>query len=323
MNRVSLKQLRSLVATAETGSVTAAAAKLNVTPPAVSLTLKQLAAETKIPLLERRDSGFVATEAGCAVIAAAQRIEAALRDCESTLASLRGVARGTVKVGVVSTAKYFAPRALAAFRRVHPDVEIVLAIGNREETTAALASYELDFAVMGRPPLDLEVERHPLGPHPHIVIGPPDHPLAGRDRITRAELSAETFLKREPGSGTRQLSENLLAGLNATPRIGMEIGSNETIKQAVMAGLGIALISAHTVFSELADARLVPLAVAGTPIVRHWFLVRRSDKELMPAPAAMWAFLTKSGATFLPPYPVARTAREAASGATTSPSAVI
>jgi LysR family transcriptional regulator for metE and metH len=205
---------------------------------------------------------------------------------------------------VVSTAKYFAPRALAAFRRAHPGIEIALTIGNREETIAALASFDLDFAVMGRPPLDFEVERQPLGPHPHIVIGPPDHPLAARDRITRAELSAETFLMREPGSGTRQLSEDLLASTKATPRIGMEIGSNETIKQAVMAGLGIALISAHTVFSELADGRLITLAVAGTPIVRHWFLVRRSDKQMMPAPQAMWDFLAANGATFLPEYPV-------------------
>jgi LysR family transcriptional regulator for metE and metH len=302
MRHVSLKQLRSLVATAETGSVTAAAAKLNLTPPAISLTLKQLAVHAKIPLLERRDSGFVATEAGRELIAAAHRIEAVLRDCEQALARLQGVAGGSVKAGVVSTAKYFAPRALAAFRRIHPEVEINLAIGNREETVAALASYDLDFAIMGRPPLDIEVEQQPLGPHPHIVIAPPGHPLAGHGRITRAELSAQIFLMREPGSGTRQLSEQLLASLQCTPRIGMEISSNETIKQAVMAGLGIALISAHTVFSELAEGRLVALAVAGTPIVRHWYLVRRSDKRLLPAPQAMWDFLTANGAAFLPEY---------------------
>ncbi|MCG8441404.1 MAG: LysR substrate-binding domain-containing protein, partial [Caulobacterales bacterium] len=136
--------------------------------------------------------------------------------------------------------------------------------------------------------------------HPHIIIAPPDHRFAARKRLTFADLASETFLLREPGSGTRALLERLLADAGIEPRVGMEIGSNETIKQAVMAGIGIAFLSAHTVAREIADERLAMLPVRGTPIVRQWILVKLAERRLLPAPYALWRFLAANGAKFLP-----------------------
>lgn len=300
LNHTSLRQLRALAATIRSGSVTAAARELNVTPPAVSLQLKQLEELAGVPLLERIESGMRPTHAGRELGGTALRIEALLTEAEDAIDALRDARAGHVHVGVVSTAKYFAPRVLAAFKRDHPGIEIQLSVGNREETVAALESFAIDLAVMGRPPSRFEVERSVIGPHPHVIVAPPDHALAKSRYISPKVLSAETFLMREPGSGTRMLTEQLLAETGARPRIGMEIGSNETIKQAVMAGLGIALLSAHTVSVELADGRLAMLDVVGLPIMRQWFVVRRTDRRIMPATSLLWQFLAAEGGSFLP-----------------------
>jgi len=213
---------------------------------------------------------------------------------------LRSSGGGCVSVGGVSTAKYFAPLVLAAFAKTHPNVEIRLQIGNREETISALQSHDLDFAIMGRPPEDSAVEETVIGDHPHIIVGPADHPLARRRRIALADLADEPFLLREQGSGTRLLMQRIFAAAGLSPNLGMEIGSNETIKQAVMAGLGIALISAHTVSVELRDGRLAAFKVEGLPIMRKWLVVRQSNKRLLPAAQALWDFFSTSGANFLP-----------------------
>ncbi len=209
-----------------------------------------------MPPVERSDSHFHPTEAGLEILGATKRIEAALSECDASLELLHGLGPGRVAVGVISTAKYFAPMAIAGFAHDHPEVEIRLVVGNRGETIAVLAESSIDIAVMGRPPEEPNVEADVLGDHPHIIIVPPDHPLVGHERINIAELTEETFLVREQGSGTRQLTERVLAEMNMTaPRFGMEISSNETIKQAVMAGLGIALLSAHTCAMELEAGR--------------------------------------------------------------------
>lgn len=300
LNRATLRQLRALAATIRSGRVTAAARELNVTPPAVSLQLKLLEELAGIALLERVENGMRATGAGQELADTALRIDALLTEAGDAIEALKGARGGHVRVGVVSTAKYFAPRVLAAFKRAHQGVELQLSVGNREQTVAALETFAIDFAVMGRPPSRFEVDRSVIGPHPHIIVAPPDHPLARSRYIAPRILSDETFLMREPGSGTRGLTEQLLADTGATPTIGMEIDSNETIKQAVMAGLGIALLSAHTVATELEDGRLVMLEVVGLPIMRQWFVVRRSDRRMMPATATLWEFFGTDGSRFLP-----------------------
>lgn len=300
MRNTTLRQLRALIETVRCGTVTGAAEALHVTPPAISLQLKLLEAQAAIKLIEKHDSGYRPTLAGAVLLKAAQQVEAILSEAGEAVSAIRGGTGGTVRVGVVSTAKYFAPRALAAFRRAHPKVEIQLSVGNRGETIDALQSFHLDFAVMGRPPKQFAVVQDEIGAHPHIIVAPPDHPLASRKRIKPKRLGNETFLMRETGSGTRLLTEWLLNQIGSQAEIGMELGSNETIKQAVMAGLGIALISAHTVSVELSEGRLAMLDIDGLPIVRHWFIVRRADKQLMPAAQSLWDFLAGEGHSFLP-----------------------
>lgn len=300
MQRITLKQLRTLTAVVRHGTMAAAAESLHITAPAVTIQMRQLEEAAGLPLLDRTAEGFRPTEAGREVLEAAARIERALAECGEALAEMRDLQTGRVSVAVVSTAKYFAPQALAAFARERPKIAIRILVGNRGDTIAALESYEADIAIMGRPPENLQVEAMTIGPHPHVIVAPPDHPKARMRSIRPAALADETFLLREPGSGTRILMETLFADTGVTPRIGMEIGSNETIKQAVMAGLGIALISAHTVAVELRDGRLVALPVEGLPIVRQWFVVKRSDKRLLPAARALRDFLVEKGRTFLP-----------------------
>ncbi len=295
-----LKQLRLLTAAARGGSFAAAAEACHVTPPAVTMQLHQLETQAGLPLFQRDGRHFALTAAGRELLACAEKIEAVLADCAAGLAALKSLASGRVAVGVVSTAKYFAPQMLAAFARAHPGIDIELIIGNREDTIAAFKNGRLDVAVMGRPPDGVEVESALIGEHPQVLIAPPDHPLAKRRNIPPHEIAGETILMREVGSGTRGIAERFLEKHGIKPRIGMEIGSNETIKQAVIAGLGIAFISAHTIASEIEDGRLVVLDVVGLPEIRQWFVVRPAAKRLMPAAGALRDFLVAEGRKFLP-----------------------
>jgi DNA-binding transcriptional LysR family regulator len=276
-----------------------AARQLHVTPPAITVQMQQLEETAGLPLIERLGEGTTPTGAGEVLLRAANRIEALLAECDQEIAQLKGIKGGRVAAGVVSTAKYFAPKALAAFKVQHPGVDLRLSVRNRQETIAALRELTLDLAIMGRPPENLDLESQALGEHPHIIVAAGRHPLATRP-VTIAGLQDETFFIREQGSGTRMLMESLFLSAKFTPNVGMEIGSNETIKQAVIAGLGIAFISAHTVAVELADGRLTELKVEGLPVLRKWYVVRLREKAVMPAAEAMWRFLASEGHTFLP-----------------------
>jgi LysR family transcriptional regulator for metE and metH len=230
-----------------------------------------------------------------------ERIEAALIECSESLGEMSGLTRGRVSIGVVSAAKYFAPRAIAAFAASHPRIDIKLTEGNRGDIIAALERLDLDIAIMGSPPARLAGSQQVIGDHPFVIIAPAGHRLAGRQRrLQLVALANERFLLREPGSGTRTLMERLFAKHKVAPRTGAEFGSNETIKQAVMAGLGLAFISAHTVAAEVAAGWLSILPIEGLPVVRQWYAVRVKQKQAPPAGAAMWDFLMAKGASFLP-----------------------
>lgn len=289
-----------LAAVVEEGSNASAAQRLNVTPPAVALQLKIIEEEAGLALLERTPAGLRPTTGGAEILATAARIEAAIAECAQALQVLRDGEGGRVSVGVVSTAKYFAPRAFAAFARQHPGVEIDLFVGNRADIVAELENFQRDIVIMGRPPDHLDLVTEPVGAHPHIIITAPDHPLVGKRGLKLSSLINEKWLVREHGSGTRLLMERLFDDAQVEPRIAMEIGSNETIKQAVMAGLGIAFLSAHTVGLELKTRQLATLDVRGLPAMRSWFAVRRADKRFLPAAEKLWAYLTTRGKDFLP-----------------------
>jgi LysR family transcriptional regulator, low CO2-responsive transcriptional regulator len=300
LRAVTIKQLRLFRAAALRGSFAGAAEECHLTPSAVTMQMHQLEAMVGLPVVERNGRRFKLTAAGREVLAAAERIESVLADCTAGLASLKTLESGRVIVGVVSTAKYFAPQMLAAFMRGHPGIDMELVIGNREDTIAAFRIGRFDVAIMGRPPEDIQVESALIGEHPQVIIAPPDHSLAKQRSISPRALAAQTFLMREDGSGTRLLAEKFLSRHGIKPRIGMEIGSNETIKQAVMAGLGIAFISAHTIAPEIGDGRLVMLDVVGLPEIRQWFVVRPAAKRMMPAARSLRDFLVAEGARFLP-----------------------
>lgn len=300
VRELTIRQLRALATVEKTRSVTAAANQLHLTQPAVTLQLRNLQELAGLPLIQRTGDGMLLTDAGREVLTLCERIEAALTDCETSLEMMAGKTAGRISIGAVSTAKYFVPFAIAGFSKLYPDIEIRLTIGNRQETSEALRGYELDFAIMGRPPMGLDMDVRLIGDHPHVIVASTAHRLARKSRLKLADLAGETFLMREPGSGTRGLMENLFETAGVRPKIGMAMSSNETIKQAVIAGLGIAFISAHTVATELDERRLVTLDVDGLPVVRQWFALSRKDKVLMPPARAMLEFFGAEGAQFLP-----------------------
>ena len=303
MKNVTLKQLRLIRAAHERGSFAAAAEATHVTPPAVTMQIKALEEEIGLPIFERDGHRLIPTAAGQELVDAARRIDAVLFDARESLEAMRRIDGGRVTVGVVSTAKYFAPRMLAAFTRLHPKVELNLVVGNRKEILDRFLAGDFDLAVMGRPPEDAPLEAHLIGHHPHVVVAAVDDPLASETHIAPERLAGRVFLVREPGSGTRILMERFLEKAAIHPKIGMEIGSNETIKQAVIAGLGLTFISAHTVAAEIEDRRLALLDVEGLPLWRRWYVCRLARKRPMPAVRLLADFLTTRGETFLPKAP--------------------
>jgi LysR family transcriptional regulator for metE and metH len=216
------------------------------------------------------------------------------------LKAIKGISGGRVAIGAVSTAKYFVPAAIGAFARLYPNVELKLTIGNRAQIMEGLRNFSLDVAITGRPPDDIDLEKRFIGDHPNIIVAPPEHQLANRKRLHLSDLACDLFLVREAGSGTRLLMQKLVDEAGFRPKIGMEIDSNETIKHAVMAGLGVAFISAHAVDLELRQGRLVALDILGLPLIRQWFVVRRVEKHLLPPALALLDFLSREAARYLP-----------------------
>lgn len=301
MRNLTLKQLKAIQAIVSHGKIVNAAKALGLSPPAVTIQLRQLEDEIKLALFDRTSDGMRPTAAGLAFVDAAQAIEERLRLLEDQMDAIKGVRIGTVRLGAVSTAKYFAPRLMAAFMKEYPDIEMRLAIGNRAETVDKLRNHTVDIALMGRPAKEVPVRASAFGDHPLVIVAPPEHPLAKTRDISKERIAEENFLIREPGSGTRISLEIFLSDMpGRIDDLGVEMGSNETIKQAVMAGLGIAFISAHTIASEIEAGRLVILDVVGMPIRRQWFSVMRSDHAISPAMATFHDFLMRRGAMYLP-----------------------
>ena len=301
MKNVTLRQLHSILAIRRTGKISTAAEQIGLTGPAVTLQLQQLEDQTGVSLFDRGRSGLRPTAAGEAALRAAQDIEVRLRQLFEEIEMISEANAGQLRIGAVSTAKYFAPTLMAVFRDLHPRVNISLTVGNRGAVIEALRDYDVDIALMGRPPRDFSVRAQVFGDHPLVMIAPPGHPLAKRDNISKDDLLTETFLVREVGSGTRS---SLYIFMSDVPgwieRRHAEMTSNETIKQAVMAGIGIAFISAHTIAMELELGRLVILDVIGMPIRRQWYSVSRSDRSMSPAMASFNQFLVEQAARHLP-----------------------
>lgn len=301
---LTFKQLRALSETVRHGSVTGAAKALHVTPPAITTQLKLLEESVGAPLFDRSAEGFQPTEIGQELLEAALDIDRLVARAADRIGALRSGAAGSLVFGVVSTAKYLAPFIVAGFQRVHPNIRVKLVVGNRSEIIHGLERNEYDLLIMGRPPTHVPVEAAVLSDHPHILIGPPDHRLVGDPDILVEDLLEERFLARERGSGTRLLMDRFLERIGGGRHFDIvEMGTNETIKQAVMAGLGIALISGHTCLAELKDGRLAALPATGLPFIRQWFLIHRSDRTLTKAAATLKEFILASRHRLFPKLP--------------------
>lgn len=299
MRNVTVRQLQIFLSAAHHRSFSQASRELHLTQPGVSMQIRQLEGSAGLPLFERVGKKLQLTQAGEEMQYYGQQIVSALRAAEDSFASLRGLRGGRLNIAVVSTAKYFAPKLLAAFAERNPGVEVRLSVNNREAVVAQLGANEIDLAIMGTPPQALDAVTLPFSDHPLVIIAAPSHPLAARRRISLKTIEQETFLVREPGSGTRSAMERFFGSHQVTPRIGMEMNSNETIKQAVMAGMGLAFLSRHTVGLEMAAGVLKVLPVEGLPVVRQWNLVHRREKRLPPASEAFKRFMLEDGARLM------------------------
>nr|WP_232222608.1 LysR family transcriptional regulator [Paracoccus sphaerophysae] len=266
------------------GSYAGAADRLVLTAPALHARIRALEDLFGTPMLTRSArGGSELTEIGRRVAQTAAAVEHQLARLAEDVGALRAGRTGRVVLRTVSTAKYFAPHFVQRLRATLPEIEVQLRVGNRQSVIEGLASGRMDLAIMGRPPRIPAVDAEILAPHPHLLIAAAGHRLAGMAQVPVAELLSETFILREEGSGTRILATRWLDQTGkGYPFDTVEMDSNETIKQAVMAGMGIALLSQHTVLQELADGRLVGMKVPGLPIMRNWFLVHRAGHPLSP-----------------------------------------
>jgi len=299
MQRATLKQFRTFAAVARLQNFARAAEELHLTPPAVSMQIKELEAAVGLPLFERAAKAVTLTTTGEYLLVYVRRLLATLKDAEDAIARLKRAETGLVTIGMVSTAKYFLPRLLAKFRAEHRGVEMRISVGNREQLVRQLHDNEVDFAVMGRPPKELDTRAEPFAAHPLAIIAAPEHPLAGKREIPTSLLADQEFIVREPGSGTRAAMEHFFREHHLSPPRVMEMTSNETIKQAVIANMGVALLSLHTCGLELETGQLVLLDIVGLPIVRRWHIVNLRGKPLSPAAEALRYFVLEHGEALL------------------------
>lgn len=299
MKNATFRQLKVFTEVARHLSFIRAAEALHLTPPAVTMQIKELEKHLGSPLFERSGRQVALTTVGEYMLVYARKMLAILKDAEDAAARLQRLEVGTLTIGMVSTAKYFLPRLLAEFQREHEGVEIKLAVGNRQQLVKMLQGNEVDIAVMGRPPTELATRAEPFAAHPHVFVAPTDHPLLKLDHPTLEAMQAYGFIVRERGSGTRAAMEKFFERSRMEPRVVMEMASNETIKQSVMAGMGLSLLSLHTMGLELEHQLIAVLDVEDTPIVRAWNVVHTLSKLLSPAAEAFRYFMLERAEQYL------------------------
>ena len=299
MKNVTLRQLRVFATAARHMNFSRAAEELHMSQPAVSTQIKEFAAFVGLPLFERIGRRTYLTPAGAEMLECANAIAQRMKEAEDALAQLKGVTGGRLNVAVISAGDYFFPRLLASFGASHPGIVFNLTVHNREGLLHQLADNLTDLAVMVRPPAEADVVALPFAPHPYVIVAAPDHPLVGVKQIPRAALSRERFVLREHGSDTWNSAREVFGRQFPRLNIAMQIHSTETIKQAVVAGMGIAFLSAHTIGLDLKAGNLVVLDVQGFPAMLNWYLVHNRTKRLPPVAAAFKDFLLREGAALL------------------------
>ena len=280
MRHTTLRQLEVFAAIARLGSFTRAAEELHLTQPTVSMQIKKLTDAVGLPLFEQVGKRVYLTEVGHALHDFSRQIFDHFSRFEMLLADLKGLKQGRLQLGVITTAKYFIPRLLGAFCRQYPGIDVSMKVSNRERILERLADNQDDLYILGQPPEEIDAVAEPFLSNPLIVLAPADHPLAYQKNIPLKRLAQEPFLLREAGSGTRKATEQLFARHHLKIKMRMELGSNEAIKQAVVGGLGLSVLSRHTLALDTPTEQLAVLDVQGFPIERHWYVAYPKGKQL-------------------------------------------
>lgn len=303
---ITLRQLTVFEAVARLLSFTRAAEELHLSQPAVSMQIKQLEESAELALFEQFGRRIFLTDAGKEMFECAQVIARQLSDTDALLDEMRGGQRGRLLIAVASTANAFATRLIATFSERIQDLAVSLDVTNRDGLLRDLENNEADLVIMGQPPEGLDLVAEAFMDNPLVVIAAAEHPLAKvRGRISLADLRDEPFVVREAESGTRVAMERFFAGRGVRLNTGMEMRSNEAVQQAVQAGLGLGIVSLHTLELELETGRLVVLDVESFPIMRQWYIVHRHGKRLSPVARAFKAFVLEE-AVALWPFPGSR-----------------
>ena len=295
MKQATLHQLQVFEAIARCGSFTRAAEELFLTQPTVSQQIKQLTKAVGMPLFEQVGKRLYLTDAGKEVLTVCRDISERLSQMEMTLADLKGLKQGNLRLAVITTAKYFVPRLLGPFRHRYPGINISLQVTNRKQVLDRLSENLDDLYILGQPPENLDVSLRPVLENPLVVIAPHNHPLASEKNIPLQRLAEEPFIMREHGSGTRMVVERFFEENRVVLNVEMEIGSNEAIKQAIVGGLGLSVLSRHSLALEGTKGPLTILDVEGFPIQRHWYIVYPASKQLSVVARTFLEYLLDEG----------------------------
>ena len=280
MRYATLRQFKVFESIARLRSVTRAAEELHLTQPTVSIQLKQLSEIVGLPLLEQVGKKLYLTDAGQELLKVCQTMFDNLDRFEMVVSDFKGTKAGRLRLSVITTAQYFIPRLLGRFFERYPGIEVSLEVTNRGKVLQRLSDNADDLYVLGQPPEHMDVRAEAFLDNPLVVVAPHEHPLALERNITLPRLAQEFFLIREPGSGTRLAAENHFRDHELALKVRMELGSNEAIKLAVAGGLGLAVLSAHTLALEKNSDELTVLDVQGFPIRRQWYVLRPAEKQL-------------------------------------------
>lgn len=295
MLHLTLRQLQVFESAATYLNFSLAAKQLYLSQPAVSMQIKQLEESIGLPLFEQMGKKIFLTEAGRELFHYSRNITQQLAEMESVFEEMKGLGHGKLTISVVNTANYFTPQLLARFCNRYPGINVILQVANRDAVLKQLADNSTDLAILGQPPDGLDISAEPFLDNPLVVIAAPDHPFAKLKRVRFSRLAEENFLSREQGSGTRSAMERVFAQHKVQPHIIMEMETNEAIKQAVQAGMGLGILSLHSIELELETKRLAMLNVEHFPLLRQWFVAHRSNKRLSSAALSFRDFLLIEG----------------------------
>ena len=291
MLHLTLRQLKVFESVSRNLSFSRAAEELYLTQPAVSMQIKQLEGNVGLPLFEQLGKRIYLTDCGKELYRYSRAISQQLADMELFLDEMKGLGQGKLTLSVVNTANYFTPQLLAKFCQRYPGINVNLHVANRDAVLKQLADNSTDLAIMGQPPDGLDIVAESFLDNRLVVIAATNHPFVKLKNVEFTRLAEEVFLSREQGSGTRSAMERVFAQYKVQPRISMEMETNEAIKQAVQAGMGLGILSLHSIELELETKRLAMLKVEHFPLLRHWFVVHRANKRLSTAGQAFKQFL--------------------------------